>query len=497
MELIHHFSAISHAMQRYRLLVLTWTVCLIGGPVWAQAPSADQPPFTTTTTYETAVLFQGGIRAVLPGDASVPESMLNAFQAEVREGLPDRQRTHLVLAEDPDPPGSIVARYPIETKGLATQIVTSTADGSPICDPIYVEDPGQPVTLYAEILVEEATQGGIVERDMVHGVWECSDNPIDTCELDGGTPIPQIVKLYADREYGSFQTYVWGDESENEEAGYFVYSESFLDYQGEEERVDGCECQSVEACYGSVRFRVPLGRGPFLNQLGQLSVHQFEPGEHLFSPYSIELSLPRDVLAVRRDDWSLEKVISGNQINVIEMLPQDGAGYEIRSYHLDVDPNNRQLPTADMQPEGEPFRVVKVTNPRLAEGRFDQLQFEEILNGQTNQKTIYTWEEDQQIWSLISEGRKYSRTERTDPQTGLIVQRSIDQPLDGTAPQVREVHLREDAWGREQVVKSIVDPDGQAQTTVFDWHTDAEDQARLGKLKNRLNPDGSWVRFEY
>ena len=54
---------------------------------------------------------------------------------------------------------------------------------------------------------------------------------------------------------------------------------------------------------------------------------------------------------------------------------------------------------------------------------------------------------------------------------------------------------RED--GERWMTKRIQDPGGANLTETISYHDDPADQARYGKIKEIIQPDGSWQRFEY
>lgn len=51
-------------------------------------------------------------------------------------------------------------------------------------------------------------------------------------------------------------------------------------------------------------------------------------------------------------------------------------------------------------------------------------------------------------------------------------------------------------WGRE-TVKEVVDPDGDALTTVYAFYENAAEANRYGKPRSKTGPDGSWESYDY
>ena len=55
---------------------------------------------------------------------------------------------------------------------------------------------------------------------------------------------------------------------------------------------------------------------------------------------------------------------------------------------------------------------------------------------------------------------------------------------------------REFEWG-EEVEITVTDPDGAALTTTTEYYDDPEQAGSYGRIVRQVNPDGSWIRYEY
>lgn len=273
------------------------------------------------------------------------------------------------------------------------------------------------------------------------------------------------------------------------------------------EGVDGVNCECAckgSSCpagktdfeLGSIRASISLGnrdaRRPaghiFLHAIGRVAAFRGRAGIAIGGIEGLETEIVRDWdISVPRVRQILTPLTF---VDLVDVPGGPGVRYEIRFYH---------------RPEGEPdvegfytpgagalFKTIVVEDP---DGLETSLRFTEIEDN-VSKVTEYLWNEVTQEWSL-SKGAGASveslvtswnpaHTERTET-------REIRDGDDVLVSKVNNVSYVF-PWGEEQVA-SIEDPDGDAKTTSWSFYDVAGNG--YSRLKSRINPDGSWIRYVY
>ena len=110
------------------------------------------------------------------------------------------------------------------------------------------------------------------------------------------------------------------------------------------------------------------------------------------------------------------------------------------------------------------------------------------------------WDDATQTWSL-SKGNGLQVITRKEENIGgnRVITETIKDGSDIIASQVRTTYadITYNSQTSEEIIKIVEDPDGVALTTTRDWYQDPCDSGSCGNLASQINPDGSWVKYEY
>ncbi|PIE72528.1 MAG: hypothetical protein CSA20_07230, partial [Deltaproteobacteria bacterium] len=241
---------------------------------------------------------------------------------------------------------------------------------------------------------------------------------------------------------------------------------------------------------GSIDFRISLGQAEDGLPAGDLFLYGEEATSDLASPKALQVSTLSENVALLYDDEMLRQVIAPQVI--VSIVADDENSYEIDVYERGAGggfedglfvPDERTSPVSRWLVEGV------VADERLQELR--------ITRERRNTETLYlySYEEDTGVWSLSSGNgeRQESRREFTDAAGDRVVLSRI-RGADGKEALVRESTYRRFAWG-EELIGDIVDPSGARLVTSLSYYT--APGPGYGRLRQRIEADGSWQRFVY
>jgi hypothetical protein len=131
------------------------------------------------------------------------------------------------------------------------------------------------------------------------------------------------------------------------------------------------------------------------------------------------------------------------------------------------------------------------------------------VQGSSSNQTQYVYDPTNLIWTLSLPGNLSKQTVQTvsSNATQLVIQKSTFIP--GTPDQL--VYREQNTYtnvtyvdggvtnqtGFTFLVQQVIDPDGAQLTTSYHYYWDPTETNRFMKLKQKINPDGSWVRYDY
>jgi RHS repeat-associated protein len=143
--------------------------------------------------------------------------------------------------------------------------------------------------------------------------------------------------------------------------------------------------------------------------------------------------------------------------------------------------------------------IWTVENPDASATVYDRLRLTENKNGLTR-ISEYRWDAATNAW-ILSKGNGLQIATRKEETSGgnRIVTETIEDAANITASKVRTTYSQIPYNGQtaEEIVEIVEDPEGDALTTTRSWYQDPCAAGSCGRLASQLNPDGSWVSYEY
>ncbi len=266
----------------------------------------------------------------------------------------------------------------------------------------------------------------------------------------------------------------------------------------------GCQTCSSDQCatpgnglvqLGSVDVRLGLGLTDNGKSAGELFVKADIPSADLATPKSLVLStFSKRVTTIVGPDDVLRQLISPQSF--VDVLPVDQFSYKIKFYTLEA-MGDMSDGFYQVKPDAQPISIWTIANPDGSVGKFDRLTVTEVKGG-LEKIYAFAYQEDERKWSLVEgEGlRRSSRQEETEPDNGNRVVTKTVVGADSKPASISQTVFHQFSWG-EEIVKEIVDPDVYALTSQSEYYEDQTDPGSYGQLYRRINPDGSWVRYEY
>ena len=263
----------------------------------------------------------------------------------------------------------------------------------------------------------------------------------------------------------------------------------------------GCQSCSGSQCevipgngfvqIGSIDIRLSLGKAENGMPAGDLLLKANEPLAILSTPEALELStLSKNVKAIYREKQLRQLITPQSFIHIAQLSPFD---YQIFYYHLsDQGPMEDGLYRVD--PMAIPIAVWQIQNPNESLDNVNNLLITE-MRGNGENIYEYSYDEQEKTWQLSSgDGlRLESRKEYIDADNSRVVRTTISGQ-DGRPVSVTEKVFHEFAWGEESI-REITDPDGARLTTITNYSK--EKDPGYSKVRSRIQPDGSWLRYHY
>lgn len=260
----------------------------------------------------------------------------------------------------------------------------------------------------------------------------------------------------------------------------------------------GVDCQVREGSgfctLSSVDFRLSLGRARGGQSAGDLFLRADKPSEKLSTPQALEFStLVRNIEALYDSGGSLRQVLAPRSL--VDIVVENDFRYDINFYRPD-DITGRKNGFYETNLSAVPFVVWRIENPDASSNLYNRLKITEFKDN-TTKASEYIWDEDQSTWSL-SKGNGLlieTREEEWDATSNSrVVTHMVKDGSNKVASRIQTTY-HEFPWG-EETIKVVEDPDGSALTTI----TTYEDTGMIGsygRIQSQVNPDGSWVRYQY
>ncbi len=216
-----------------------------------------------------------------------------------------------------------------------------------------------------------------------------------------------------------------------------------------------------------------------------LSNTSYTPAALIYSPPG----RTTEVDVVRDTNGSLRQIKAPQTL--ADVITISASEYDIRFYRTaDVGTKSNSLYTVS----GQPFVIWKIKNPDPT--TISRLQISKIQNGVTD-TSEYTWDAVSNTWSLSKGGGASIQTKSVTYPTQTSRIETITTK-DNTGQVISKVARTYHTynWG-EELLKEVIDPDGAALTTIYNYYEDSTETGRYTKVASITNPDGSWQKYDY
>ena len=140
-----------------------------------------------------------------------------------------------------------------------------------------------------------------------------------------------------------------------------------------------------------------------------------------------------------------------------------------------------------------------VENPDSSTTSYNTLRISEIRDSSTRVYE-YIWNGGLGTWTLMKGNGLEILTKSEETVAGDRVVTETEK--DGSGYVISKVQttyheITCDSETREEIIELIEDPDGSALTTSIIYYEEPCSVGSCGKIASQVNPDGSWVRYEY
>ena len=299
-------------------------------------------------------------------------------------------------------------------------------------------------------------------------------------------------------ENGSFITLTPTPESDE---GWVVIEASINDAQKKSAEIYvGCQTCSGGDCnfagsgfvtLGSIEIRISLGEGDGGASAGNLLIRADKPDADLFSPKRLQLSSVSGSVTPLYQDSVLKQIVTPQSFVLVE--PSSSSAYEILLYDIQ-DRGDLVDGFYQLKPQVEPTSAWRIENPDSTNQNFEKVLVTEFRLG-AERRFEYSFVAEIDAWSLASgNGLKTETRNENINDNGDRVERSVVSDSRGKPAAVKEKLYHRFGWGEERIEETD-DPDGDRLTTKYEYYTGAG--PGYSRLASKINPDGSWVRYEY
>jgi RHS repeat-associated protein len=296
------------------------------------------------------------------------------------------------------------------------------------------------------------------------------------------------------------------EESDN---GYIIVraTDSEIDCVYKEVKVN-IGCQACQAPSGnckvmgngslyveSIDARFSLGSAQRGQSAGEIYIKSDNPSAILSTPRALVFTtVARGIEPLYDDKDQLRQVLSPEAL--VDIVVTSPFSYDINFYHAD-DAGEKIEGLYQVDPGAEPVVTWRIENPDASETVYNRLQISELRNGDIKVNE-YVLDEDLNTWSFARGNglRVESRREILNPEQNTRTSiRTVTDSSDNIAS-IEETTYQQLPWG-EEIVRTVVDPEGAVLTTETGFHEDPEVEGSYGKINTQINSDGSWVRYAY
>lgn len=216
-----------------------------------------------------------------------------------------------------------------------------------------------------------------------------------------------------------------------------------------------------------------------------LSSYIYTPAALVYSPPI----LTSEVDVVRNGDGSLRQVKSSQTLADVVVI--SSSEYDIRFYRpADVGAKTGGVYVVT----GQPYVTWKVKN--TSDSSASKLSINRIENS-TTEVNEYSWDPSGNSWTLSRSGgaRVETKVSSYPNVNSRIETTTVKDNLGNVSSKSAKTYFTF-PWG-EELVMQVLDPDGAALTTTYQYYTNPVEDFRYQKIQSITYPDGSWVKYDY
>ncbi|MBS0633488.1 MAG: hypothetical protein JSS11_16380 [Verrucomicrobia bacterium] len=241
------------------------------------------------------------------------------------------------------------------------------------------------------------------------------------------------------------------------------------------------------------------GLGHLLNGdgAGLIVMHQGVFSAGVFYRSALNYMRPSPEVTVKPDNYGLRQILAPEAfVNVSDLSGGVGSGYQLDFYAPSVvtgttsDSSIQDGTGVRYTFSGTPFKSYVISK----DGTTNHIKVTQS-SGSFSVDTVAVYDSSGATsWSTSYGGLK-TETRTNSIVSGDRVETVLIKEANGTqtAKTINTYHTY--SWD-EELIKTVVDPDGQAYTTTYSYY-DGVDAAVDGKLQTVVQPSGSWVHYDY
>ena len=246
----------------------------------------------------------------------------------------------------------------------------------------------------------------------------------------------------------------------------------------------------------SIDMQLSLGRSERGVPAGNIFLQADQPDPLNATPQALEVHSFGHDLEILSDSNGLRQVVAPDAF--VDIVVNDAYSYTLTFYAL-ADKGSKSGGYYTVDAGATPIATWTIENPDSSDFVYNRLRMTEDKEGRI---TVYEyeWDDNEGRWSL-SKGNGLqilTRQEEVIGDTRVVTE--ITKDNSGTIAAKTKTTYKNivciDSF-REEIIETMDDPDGFALTTTTNWYEDPADAGSCGKTMSQVNPDGSWVKYEY
>lgn len=269
-----------------------------------------------------------------------------------------------------------------------------------------------------------------------------------------------------------------------------------------------CAAGETKARNECVKVTMSLGTGP-KGAAGELYINEISPTDLLSSPRLLRLRTNGEAVATYAVDLAsqpyIRQVVSPQALtDVVIVNPHSyRVDFYKRAFQGAIQPDGTYAVT------GDAYRSVTIENPDQTTP-LSKVRVTIAVGSTVLSQTDYLWDVATSGWTMAeaggSESRSTSRSSVASNTPGerieTIIEKDGNQNVTGKRVLTYKVfpwNIGSNAINPEELIREVVDPDGEALTTAYEFYetTNFTTGAQASRVKLITLPSGHWTKFEY